>query len=506
MIKEQLIKECDNKKVCIYGAGMVGELVLEHLLRKGISSNRIVFAVTSAEPNQSYMGYPVMDIHDVAKKRNVIFILAVMKKNQGPMIDVLLNIGVSDFIVIDDKLFSFLEQDYVGDFLSTHAIEKKDRQILFIASDNNSSSGAFLCLVDINIELKKRGISSLVILPQYGNGELLLKDNDIEYTYVLSKDWLVANGEENNLLGNDVAVNTLCSFIKDFNIQLVHINTTYSYVGAVAAKRMNIPYIWHIREFIREQGFWFVDEDASYKLINEANRIIPVSKYVSECYEGFDKDKINIVYDGVDVNRYYYEHNNLFKDKKIHILMPGNIIPLKGQKQLVEAANVLAKRGLDFDINFVGNGDSNYIAELNVYIEQHELAGFISFHDRSNRLEEWYRKSDIVVVCSRAEAFGRVTVEAQLSGCIVVGAECGATVELIKNKETGLLYTLYDIDNLTEQLETIICNKDKSISIARMGQINALNMFNKEKNAVKVIEIYREILGKGVNFECDRKN
>ena len=68
MIKEQLIKECDNKKVCIYGAGMVGELVLEHLLRKGISSNRIVFAVTSAEPNQSYMGYPVMDIHDVAKK------------------------------------------------------------------------------------------------------------------------------------------------------------------------------------------------------------------------------------------------------------------------------------------------------------------------------------------------------------------------------------------------------------------------------------------------------
>ena len=92
-------------------------------------------------------------------------------------------------------------------------------------------------------------------------------------------------------------------------------------MGAVAAKRMNIPYIWHIREFIREQGFWFVDEDASYKLINEANRIIPVSKYVSECYEGFDKDKINIVYDGVDVNRYYYEHNNLFKDKKIHILM-----------------------------------------------------------------------------------------------------------------------------------------------------------------------------------------
>ena len=74
--------------------------------------------------------------------------------------------------------------------------------------------------------------------------------------------------------------------------------------------------------------------------------------------------------------------------------MPGNIIPLKGQKQLVEAANVLAKRGLDFDINFVGNGDSNYIAELNVYIEQHELAGFISFHDRSFR-GVWVRQQSL---------------------------------------------------------------------------------------------------------------
>ena len=183
--------------------------------------------------------------------------------------------------------------------------------------------------------------------------------------------------------------------------------------------------------------------------------------------------------------------------------MPGNIIPLKGQMQLVEAANVIAKKGYTFVIDFVGSGDATYIAELKEYIEKYELTGFISFHDRSNRLEEWYRKSDIVVVCSRAEAFGRVTVEAQLSGCIVVGANCGATVELIENNKTGLLYTLYDIDDLSEHLEKIICNKDKSIPIAKAGQSKALKMFTKEKNAELVTDIYRDILSRGVNYECD---
>ena len=487
-----LIDKVSDKNIVIYGAGMVGGMILEHLLRKGISSSRIVFAVTSAKLNQSYMGYPVIDIHNINKEENKIVILAVVKKNQGPMVDLLLEIGISEFIVVNTELFDYLERDYVNDFLTLNTLEKKDRQILFMASDNNSSSGAFLCLVDINIELKKRGISSLVILPQYGNGEPLLKENNIEYTYVLSKDWLVENDEEPRVLDNDAAVNTLCSFIKDFNIKLVHINTTYSYVGALAAKRMNIPYIWHIREFIREQGFWFIDEEYSYKLINGANQIIPVSKYVSECYEGFDKNKIKIVYDGVDIKRYYYEHSNLLEDKKVHILMPGNIIPLKGQMQLVEAANMIAKKGYNFAIDFVGSGDANYIAELKAYIEKNELTSFISFYDRSNKLEEWYRKSDIVVVCSRAEAFGRVTVEAQLSGCVVVGANCGATVELLENNETGLLYTLDDYNELADKLEMIICNREESKLIAKNGQNKALSAFSKEKNAEHIIDIYAD--------------
>lgn len=489
-----LVDKIADKNIVIYGAGMVAGLVLEHLLRRGISSERIVFAVTSPTPNHIFMGYPVIDIRSAVTEEKVVVIIAVLERNQRPMIDLILKLGVSDFIAIDTALFDYLEQDYIRAFLKQHIIEKKDRQVLFMASDNNSSSGAFLCLIDINIELKKHGISSLVILPQYGDGEPLLQRNDIEYTYVRSKDWLVKNGKETDELDNDAAINAICSYIKEFNVQLIHINTTYSYVGAVAAKRMNIPYVWHIREFIREQGFWFIDAKASYKLINESNRIIPVSKYVSECYEGFDKSKISIVYDGVDSERYFYEHNNLLEDKKVHILMPGNIVPLKGQRQLVEAANILVKKEYAFAIDFVGSGDANYIVALKKYIEEHELTNYCSFYDRSNKLEEWYRKADIVVVCSRAEAFGRVAVEAQLSGCVVVGAACGATVEIIENNKTGFLYELDNINDLVDKLEKVICNRSESVSVARVGQSKALQLFTKEKNAKSIIDIYNDIL------------
>lgn len=36
------------------------------------------------------------------------------------------------------------------------------------------------------------------------------------------------------------------------DIDIVHINTSWTYVGALAAKKAKIPFIWHIREFLEE--------------------------------------------------------------------------------------------------------------------------------------------------------------------------------------------------------------------------------------------------------------
>lgn len=67
------------------------------------------------------------------------------------------------------------------------------------------------------------------------------------------------------------------------------------------------------------------------------------------------------------------------------------------------------------------------------------------------------------------EAFGRVTVEAMGSGVPVIGANSGGTVELIKNKETGLLYCQGDYRDLSEKICQFIENAEYRKKIAESG-------------------------------------
>ena len=89
-------------------------------------------------------------------------------------------------------------------------------------------------------------------------------------------------------------------FIRINDVDLVHINTSYSYVGAIAAQKENIPFVWHIRELLEEgQGNTMWDRQEGNKLINMSNKVITISDSVYEKYSDFiDEDKLITIYDG----------------------------------------------------------------------------------------------------------------------------------------------------------------------------------------------------------------
>lgn len=475
---------------------MVGGLVYKRLIANGIKHDAISFVVSETTTNQCYMDCPLIVFDEYSDNNSSIIVVATLEKNHKQIIETLIRHNIDNYIVVDNELYEDLEKCYVNEYLTNNPVIEEERQILFMSSDNNSSSGAFLCLLDLNIELKKRGIKALIVLPMYGTGESLLQENELDFTYVLSKDWLGEIGRPiRNLACNDTAIEKLVSFIYNFNIQLVHINTTYSYVGAEAAIRTGVPYIWHIREFIKEQGFWFYDENKSYNMINASEYIIPVSRYVGNCYTKMDKEKFCIIYDGVDIDRFWSDRKVLLNEE-ISILMPGTLIPLKGQKQLIEAAYCLKGEGFKFKISFVGNGDADYISELRQLIDNYDLGDLIKFVERTNAIESLYRSSDIVIVCSRAEAFGRVTVEAQLSGCVVIGAKCGATAEIISDYETGIFYELDNCNDLADKIKWVVYNRKQANLIATAGRDYASSAFSKEINADRVVDIYDYIIRK----------
>lgn len=493
----------DQHKILIYGAGMVGSLVLSRLLAENISPERIAFIVShkSAE-SVSYLGHKVYDINEISSNFcDKHIVVATLSNAHKEIVRTLREYHHYDFDLIDNVLFDEMEKAYVEKYNSENPITKGNKDVLFMPSDNNLSSGAFLCMIDINQELNKRGISTLVVLPSYGSGEELLRTRHINFTYILSKDWLIEDGSTRtkDLSENIMAIEEIRSLIRTYGIKIIHNNTTYAYVGAVAAQKEGKPVVWHLREYIKEQGFWFLDENKSIQLINDSAAVIVVSDYIRKCYPDLRTSIVHRIYDGLDINAYYDKDHKLMKDNKIKVLMPGMIIPLKGQKQLLEAALLLQRQGYcNFEIAFVGNEDPEYANELKKFIKDNDLGTYVTFYGRSDAMAKWYSWADLTIVCSKSEAFGRVAVEAQLAGSLVIGADTGATVEIIEDGKTGFLYKYNDTTDLASKILKAIDSSNKASEIAKSGQEKAMELFSKERNVNEILEIYTHIL----NGQC----
>ena len=158
-----------------------------------------------------------------------------------------------------------------------------DKRILFISSDNNKSSGAFLSLVSLCDNLKEYGVDIFVILPYVGDGKYLLDERNIPNAILPSFGWGIELSRErdvkcekeisNKKLINEGAIKKLRTFLTKNNFNLVYINTTYSYIGAVAALKENIPFVWHIREMVEDgMGNTLWDRKKGNQLINKANK------------------------------------------------------------------------------------------------------------------------------------------------------------------------------------------------------------------------------------------
>ncbi len=385
----------------------------------------------------------------------------------------------------------------------------KRMRILFMPSDNNRSSGAFLSMVNLIVNLRKKySVDIFVILPMKGHGVSVLDANNISYELIESRDWVVPMGIEkdssyykdinNKKQINKKAIKDIRKFIKKNKIDLVHINTTYLYVGAKAALAENIPFVWHLREFLEEgQNLTLWDRKKGNELINKANKVITVSKTLNKKYENvIDKNKLISIYDGVEADRFYKPKKTIFDDDIIKLIFVGGFEYHKGQIEFAKACVKLHSTGLtNFEVLFVGGGKNNIKQEVRDIFSDAKMDNFKIFGYK-NDVEKYYPKADISFNCGSIESFGRTTVESMLSGNLVIGANVAGTKELIDDGKTGILYELGNEEDLCEKIIFAIKNKEKSREIADRGRKFMIENMTAEKNADNVYKVYKDILKK----------
>lgn len=376
-------------------------------------------------------------------------------------------------------------------------------KVLYIGSDSQMC-GAGLSMVKLIEEENKAGINVVPVVRK-GFSQKLLSEKKIEHYVVNAQSWIVSRNycwiKAKSIYVIKMILNIKCYFqyikiIKKENPDIIHINAITTYVGAKAAIKMKKKVVWHIRELIEEDlnGTFFSHKKA-YNLMKKAHRFIAISDCVENKYSKIvGKEKIVRIYNGIDENEFYSKNHDVFKNNKIFLTMAGRITKEKGQFLCLDALSKLLKKNSNVILQFAGTGENEELQRLYDFIEkEHINKNQVKFLGYIKNMNEVWKNTDIAIVYSKLEAFGRVTIEAKMAGAIVVGYNSGGTSELIDNGVNGFLFN--NSNELLSSVEYILNNKEQAKKVALAGQIHACNNYTSNINCKKIIELFKSIIG-----------
>lgn len=329
-------------------------------------------------------------------------------------------------------------------------------------------------------EIKKRNLD-MYFVPFYRWVEI--KDDSFKEKH---KNWKKKYDVINQKLAEKTA-----EILKNKNIDIIHSNTSVVDLGYRLSKILNIPHIWHIREFGEKDFNMYplCSYKEYYKKISDDNYIVCISKAVRKKFEKkVHKDKLILIYNGVAKENLVKEKKyNLSNQNKLVCLQAGMIMRNKGQHITVKAIDQLVNDGYNIELLIAGRGN---IQELGIDISDKK---WLKCLGQVNNLPELRKNVDIEIVSSKMEAFGRVTVEAMMSGSAVIGSNSGCTKELISNNENGLLFKQGNYKDLANKIKYLYNNRKEIQRLGNNAYVYSEKNFLINLCAEKIYKLYTEI-------------
>lgn len=149
------------------------------------------------------------------------------------------------------------------------------------------------------------------------------------------------------------------------------------------------------------------------------------------------------------------------------LLFVGDLTGDKGIRELLEALDELARRGLAVRLQVAGEGPLARELEQRAArpgdVPRVRRLGSLP----ASELARWYRGVDLLVLPSRAEGTPLVVMEALSSGLPVVASRVGGIPDLVDDGRTGLLVPPGDSRALARALEEVLADPERLARLRR---------------------------------------
>jgi glycosyltransferase involved in cell wall biosynthesis len=358
---------------------------------------------------------------------------------------------------------------------------------LLFVHGSNDLYGADVVLLELLKRLDRRQFEPFVILPrdaQHINRlSQRLDEERISYRFirmaVIRRKYFSPFGLLTFALNFLVGVVALMYIIWRLRAVLVHSNTMAVPCGALAARLMGRPSIWHIHEIVTRPAW-------ARRLLHPvavalSTQVVAVSQAVqahilADCPSA--PHKIRVIHNGVNVAGFDRPGNGeeirsqyRIPESAVLVGMIGKVCRWKGQLLFVEAAKLVTRERPEVRFLAVGGVFDDEVHFMNHFREAAAEAGLADtfvIADYRSDVPDVLRSLDLFILPStEPDPFPTVVLEAMAAAKPVIACHHGGAPEMVIEGETGLLFPPGCAEPLAAAILRLV---DDRILARRMGE------------------------------------
>lgn len=286
---------------------------------------------------------------------------------------------------------------------------------------------------------------------------------------------------------------------------LIYANTQKALVvGAIASWLSGRPLVYHLHDIISLDHFSPINQWLIVTLANYFAAQVIANSYASQTAfvaAGGQANQIAVVYNGFAIAQFSQQLPKTLQTRQ-QLGLSGQFIighfsrlsPWKGQHILIEA---LTHCAADVHVYLVGDalfGEQAYVEQLHQQVARLGLKPRVHFLGFRADAMQLMALCDLVTHTSTApEPFGRVIVEAMLSGCPVIAAAAGGAIELVEPGQTGWLVHPSDPVQLAAAINDCHAHPHRAQEIARQAKIVASRRFCLSQTNQKIAQLLQQV-------------
>jgi len=283
------------------------------------------------------------------------------------------------------------------------------------------------------------------------------------------------------------------------DVDLIHCHDWITVKAAVELKRrFGKPFIFtvHSTEYDRSANFfpaeWIIEIEKEG--LDNADLVIAVSERTKNLIHdryNIPADKIRVVSNGVDFDKFWGHTKRNYSKKNCKILFLGRVTRQKGPDFFVR----VAKRIVDAvgeSCSFLVCGKGEMIDECRSLADSLGIGDKICFTGEisEDALVDAYYESDVYILPALSEPFGITVIEAMASGLPTIISQDTGVGESLRH---CLSCDYWDIDEMADYVITLLTHKVLRETMGRNGARESMR-FTWDRTCNETLKVYREAI------------